>query len=240
MECLAGRLRRLLLVLVAGLATAAAAHAQSALYSFSAPAYTTTSNHTAADCSPVIGGCVTYTAGLSVSGSFTMATAIPASFSGSVTPTSWSFSNGVNTLSSSSPAARISITATTNGSGVLTSATLNANQWLDGLGSGHASDAAINNTSSNIRTNYVQIFSNGTGSGISQSGCFTISPVDRCGGFLFDSYSSGGNFSGGTWTTTIPAPVPTLSQWAMALLMGLLGVAGFLRLRRVNSNRLRS
>lgn len=37
----------------------------------------------------------------------------------------------------------------------------------------------------------------------------------------------------GVITVQTPAPIPTLSEWAMILLVSLMGLLGFLRLRRV-------
>jgi hypothetical protein len=114
----------------------AAADAQ-VTYSYVSPTYAGVAPHTAGDCSAV-GGCVDYSIGQSVVGSITLATPLAPNLSDSLVPATsvveYSFSDGVNTISSSEPGARLyGFQVSTDASGVITSAVIEVQEWRDGL-----------------------------------------------------------------------------------------------------------
>lgn len=240
MQLAVSRIVRALAGLFVALWFAGMANAQ-ATYTFTGGTYSATSNHTAADCTAV-GGCADYSTAQSIAGSFTVAAPLAANLTNSAVSasavSSYSFSDGINTISSSNPGARIlSLSVTTNSSGTITSAGMSIQKWRDGLASGHVAIAA-SSTTSNGRFDSME-FSNSTGYAFNNRFC-TIVGVSSAGAAdscltsppQTDEYTSSGTALSGSWTSPAPATVPTLSEWAMIGLAGLLAILGMLSIQR--------
>jgi len=216
--------------------TAASAWA-SATYTFTSTNLGTFSNYTTCSTGP----CANYNSSMQLTGSFTLAAALPANFSGAsdITSqvTSYSFSDGLNTYSSSDPNSRIyQFFISTDGTGAISVASILIERWQSGS-SPHSvgnrvalfnlNGASINQAENNLTCVSV---GSGTSSGI----------ADVCQLANNDAASSTSSASLGSWTgggspgggggsptptpTPAPAPVgtPTLGEWGMISLAVLL------------------
>jgi hypothetical protein len=218
----------------AGLATGAA---EAATYTYTSGLYTAVLPHAAADCTPV-GGCTDYTLTESITGSFTTAIPLAANLSfAPVTPLSYSFSDGVNTIADSQAGARIDeFEVSTDNAGNITGVQIFLMAWRDGGGPvpPHAQTNADSPTA-NARLNAIVITPGGV-AGDNDMYCSNYgAPADTCTGATSDSFSSaGGNSTPGVWVTKL-FPVPTLSETMLALFAVLLGSLGFTSVRRWRS-----
>jgi hypothetical protein len=174
-----------------------------------------------------------------VSGSFTLASALPPNFSGatdiSSQITAYSFSDGINTYANTDPNSRIyQFNIATDSTGLISVGSILLEVWQSGS-SPHAigdrvtlvnlNGPTINQSENNLSCTAVT--NGGTGSGVADvcqfaSGDGGTSTASAAMG----SYSGGGTGGGG------PTPVPTLGEWGMIFLTLLLGVFAWLRLRR--------
>jgi len=207
-----------------------------ATYTFSSSTYGTINNFT----SCVTGPCATYTSAMTISGSFTVATALGPNFSGatdiSSQVTAYSFTDGVNTYTNTDPNARLyQFNVATDGTGAISVASLLIERWQSGT-SPHAvgdrfalinlNGPSINQAENDLTCTTV---GGGTGSGV----------ADLCVLGNTDPSSSRASTTTGNWTgpggVTPPPPtaVPTLGEWGMIFLTLLLGYFAWMRLRRV-------
>ena len=104
-----------------------------ATYTFSSDNYFSIANFSSCDSGP----CANYTASMSLTGSFTLASALPPNFSGGADITSqvtaYSFSDGVNTYASTNPNSRIyNFAVVTDGSGNITIGNILLELWQSG------------------------------------------------------------------------------------------------------------
>lgn len=224
--------RTLFLAIVAAAGVSAAT-----TYTFSSTAYNAPSNFT--NCTT--GPCSNYSTAMSITGSFTVASALGPNFSGatdiSSQVTAYSFTDGVNTYTNTDPNARLyQFNVATDGSGNISVASLLVEKWQSGS-SPHAvgnrvavlnlNGPTINQAENNLSCTVV---GGGTGSGV----------TDLCVTATNDAASSIATASQGTWTGGgssgnpggTPTPVPTLGEWGMICLAGLLVVFAGYRLRR--------
>jgi hypothetical protein len=180
-------------------------------------AYATTYTFTGTNYESVSGS---YTTAMRVTGSITTSSPIPPNsvnidISGILT--SWSFFDGVQTISSvngvTSP--HQPPTAATNASGTIIGVVIHA----------YSKPVA---TVVGQPQNYILLiaFQN-----ISRHGsvCANVRPNGFCGAAQFGD--AGVTNTAGVWQTVASTPIPTMSQWSLILLTLLLGMVGFARLR---------
>jgi hypothetical protein len=197
------RARRLLRRAALGLLLAGMAlPARSATYSYTSPLFSAINDNTTC----AVGTCATYTTAMRVTGSFTTPAPLPPNLtSANITSavSSYSFDDGVNTIGSSDPDARIRFfNVTTDGSGAITDALIVVHQWT--TGSNPHDDLAD-------RLNEIVIGpdSIGRNNGFCGPGGIVVS-ADVCSSFFSDTNSSfGGTPDDGTWTSPAPQPPTT-------------------------------
>jgi hypothetical protein len=209
------------------LATAAFSALAATTYNYTGPLYTTVSNHTTC----VVGTCADYSTSMRVTGSFTVNVPLAANLSGvdistSANLLSWSFFDGVNTISSVTPNASIYpgfFRVSTNASGNVTSATdIVVEMFTTSVGTGFSS-----------RVNSIGVGDSAPGDyGLNNQSCLALSG-NSCTNSVSDANSSDGvNFSPGSWSS--PAlTVPTLSKAALFILFVMCGIVGLWFSRRV-------
>ena len=165
---------------------------------------------------------------MTVSGSFTTASALSPNLSLQnvvAQVTDFSFSDGINTYAFADSNSRMYLFAvTTNGSGQITAYEILIELWTSGT-SPH---------SSGDRFSYMFI-TNGNTLAFNNSRCVGVGPgnsgvADSCDSENPDSSRSAASGPAGTWTSS--SPVPTLGEWGMILLAGLLILYGRSRIRR--------
>jgi len=207
-------------------------------YSYTGPLYTSTTDFTP-PCGT--GPCADYALGQRISGQFTTAAPLPPNL---VSPdahasvTSYSFTDGVNTYSSSDPNTRFSIFAISTdvaGNIIAASSEVQIQLWQSGSNphtagaraavfdacSGSCGGLGGDHVDNNFICTSVQV-SGGGGGNID---------ADTCAGGSGDPSTSAASVtagSTGTWSTLAPqqsSSIPTLSEWALILLSLL--VAGF-------------
>jgi IPTL-CTERM motif len=173
------------------------------------------------------GSCANYTVGQSVNGQFTTATPLGANLVDQniyARITSYSFTDGINTYSSSSPNVRFyNVTVSTDAAANITSFDVILQLWQTGLTPHSAGN----------RFSYFEVGTN-IGQAVNNAPCTAVGTglagqPDTCIGTTQDSSTSFGfSPATGTWLTqqTPQQPIPTLSQRAMMLLsLLMLGVA---------------
>ena len=206
------------------------AHAQPTTYvGTSKGNYTTFTNHGVCNTSP----CQNFTTAMSGSGVFTTSAPLaPNLTSFNVVPllTSYSFSDGLTTYSNTDPNTRIwEFMVTTNGSGAITNVVFSLERWFTSAASHAVGDR-------------LSVFQTMDSTAYHNMNCTTlaVSPAgtaDSCSMGLPDLSSSIAEPFSLTWTSTAPAPataasIPTLSQWGVMLLAGLMGLFALVQMRR--------
>lgn len=196
-----------------------------ATYTYTGGLYPAVANFTP-PCSA--GPCADYSTSMRVTGWFTTAVPLATNLaSQDVTSlvTSYSFSDGINTIASSDPNARIYLpfVISTDGSGniVPASSSLSVMLWETGTAPHNAAD----------RLSYID--PTGGSNAVNNNGCATVGlsiagTPDSCSGITGDAAMSVADVPAGTWVFTNPSAnpstVPTLSEWAVILLSLLLAV----------------
>lgn len=198
-------------------------------YTATVSSYTSVSNFISC---PAGQTCENYTTSMSQSGSFTVSTPLAPNLLNSniaAMVTSYSFSDGINTYSSTELDSRLNqIRVTTDGSGVITNAVINLVKWLSGANGSHVSGdrysfillgtQSVNNQTCNVVENSPE--------GDSET-CFTSA------GNQGASVALGGVV---TWSSAVAStaiqPIPTLSEWAMIIMASLMA---FFAIRKVRS-----
>ncbi len=188
------------------LATLLSLPALAVTYQYTGPNFTSVSNFTP-PC-PATSVCANYAVGMRITGSFSTAAPLPAGFAGSVVGsiTSYSFSDGVNTIASTGSGSRLSgFYLRTDSSGAIIYAQIGLQQWQRGAGT-HA-----------VGDKYNNIYLNSPGSshaGVNSFTCMAvgISPAgaaDACTqpGEGIDGSSALVNPGTGVWTLAPPARV---------------------------------
>jgi hypothetical protein len=206
--------------------------AYSATYVYTGSNYATVVDHTTC----TAGTCADYSTSMSATGSFTTAAALPPNLSAvEITPlvTSYSFSDGLNTYTSSDPNGRVvEFRVSTDGSGaiVATGTTITLHTWTTGS-SPHAIGDRFNELGlrsiGDVASNNLTCAGVGTASssGVPDS-CLGI------GGLITDS-SNAFNFVAGAWVASVAAiEVPTVSIWALTALGSIILAVGVGLLRR--------
>lgn len=203
------------------------AHAQSTTYVAASTAnYTTFANFTACGTPP----CQNFSTAMSVSGSFTTSAPLAANLaSANVAPliTSYSFSDGLTTYANTDPDSRIYFfEITTNGSGAITDVNILLERWLTGTSPHVAGD----------RIAFLQTY-DGTANNNWRCNTIAVSPAgaaDSCSAAVNDTSSSRAS----KFTLTVApaaskaASIPTLSEWGLIGLSGLLGFSILLHMWR--------
>jgi hypothetical protein len=177
------------------------------------------------------GPCQNYVLSAPPSGSFTTASPLAGSLTNTdITPliTSFNFSDGINPYSSTDPAVRmVQILATTDPSGAIVGASFFVERWLTG-----SLPHAVNDRFSGI------LMFGLAASALHNVPCITtgVAPsgaADTCIGGLTDASSSTAGPVTLAWSTAAaPAAIPTLSEWGLAIVAGLMALASFAALRR--------
>jgi len=210
------------------LCTAAVAHAQPTTYVATATGnYTLLTNFTLC----VTGPCQNFNTGIGASGSFTTSAPLAANLAGAnITPlvTAFSFSDGIHTYSSTDLAARIFLfNVSTNASGAITTTDIRIQRWLTGTSPHVPGDR------------HSWIFFQATGEVDHNAECLTVaaSPAgvaDSCTLVLGADTSRSLAFGSARVWSIAAAPVasaaisvPTLSEWGVILLVGLVALAAF-------------
>ncbi|MDA8457201.1 IPTL-CTERM sorting domain-containing protein [Acidovorax sp. GBBC 3334] len=198
--------------------------------------YTTIQNYT--NCTTVPASlCANFLTTHNVSGSFTTAGALPANAANleiGSTVTSYSFSNGLDTVASTDTNARLNtLRISTDASGNITS--VNVMQivlWQSGTAphtAGNRFAAFVVAGTNGTSTHNSSCATTGTGnSGVTDT-CLTATVTDT-------SRSTGNNSPVSVSMAAAPvattAAIPTLSEWGLILMASLLGMFGIARLRR--------
>lgn len=221
------------LFLVAIMATSGWA---SATYTFTSTNYSGVTTFT----SCAVGPCANYTTSMHITGSFTLASALPPNFSGatdiSSQITAYSFSDGINTYANTDPNARIyQFNIATDGTGNISVGSILLEVWQSGTSPHSAGDRVtlvnlngptINQSENNLGCTMVT--NGGTGSGVADVCQFASSDGSSSAASSdMGSYSGPSGGGGGG-----PTAVPTLGEWGMIFLTVLLGGFAWLRLRR--------
>lgn len=194
--------------------------AHAATYQYTGPVYTGITDFTA-PCDPTA-TCQNYPAGGRVTGQFTTAAPLGLLSDTSILAqlTSYSFTDGIHTFSSSDSRSRVLLfRVTTNVSGQITSAHISLQQWAEAR-----SPHLVNDWFGNLF-----ISSAGTVIARHNSRCDSVDAFDDVCGAVSDpaSSSSASAVTPGAWQTVHePTSVPTLSTWALLALAGLIGLAG--------------
>ena len=177
--------------------------------------------------------CTNYTSTQSVSGHFTVPTVLAAdldkvSIAGMVG--AFSFTDGINTYASSDTHARVLVfSVTTDPGGNLSAAQISVQKWLP--------DTSPHNPGDRLSFFYID----GTAAyAVNNSLCdrlgtSSVGTVDSCNRFFMDSSHSEGHQAAVAYAFTPdanPAPIPTLSEWGMIILAGVLAMGGFVGMRR--------
>ena len=199
---------------------------QAATYSVTSANYSNITDFTA----PCAGGsCANYTAAMHFSGTFDVATLAPNLANVAITPTSFSFNDGVNTYASADPDVRIyQFRVTTDAGGNLTDVDINLEKWLSaphGVGA-YWSYANVGGGSAVNRHNALCGVVGNSPAGVADS-CL----LDNAG-----PQRSVGATGLGSLTYALvaaPATVPTLSQWAQIVLVSLMTLVGLWQARRL-------
>jgi hypothetical protein len=196
----------------------------------------------------VVGPCASFTTAMRVSGSFTVAAALPANFGPSniiAQVTSYSFSNGITTFTNTNPNSRIgSFVVATDGTGNISVASgdIYLQLWLTGSSPHSPGDRAADmDVGPGLSGSFTPTTNNQACSTVGTAGSGV---TDTCTFFSArDSSTSFASNNGGSWTIGpgggpggpgAPAPtgVPALGEWGVILLGFLLAVVAWLRLRR--------
>jgi IPTL-CTERM motif len=188
-------------------------------YTFTGPTYTSFNNYV----SCLAPNCSNYTTSMRIRGSFTVASPLEPNLSMSdILPQalSWSFNDGVNTISSSGlPAWAPWIRISTDSKGDITSHEIGLSNWQ--------TTAGVNNYINNVLT--------GTSGGRSNSAslCNEMLSNSECSFLSSNPSSSQALYIGyGTWVSSsippAPNPIPTLSEWAqIAMMLMMIAAAGW-------------
>jgi hypothetical protein len=210
------------------------AFASTFTYSYTGPFYTGASSFIANHSTCTIGVCADYTASMRVTGSFTLAAPLAAGLVNSnITPLTYSFNDGINTIASSDPNAFIGgIQISTDGTGAITAWFVSVSQWTTGTPGAHVAGDRLNMI---ISDNPVQDV------GTNNTSCLNVLVNQHCNGVHNDSNTSEGGIDVvGAWTfsfvtSAAPTAVPTLSAWGASLLSVLLIVFGMFGMWRRRS-----
>lgn len=177
------------------------------------------------------GPCQNYVLSAPPSGSFRTASPLPGSLINTdITPlvTSFNFSDGINAYSNIDPSARlVQILATTDPSGAIVGASFFVQRWLTG-----SAPHIVNDRFSGMLVFGV------AASALHNVPCITtgVAPsgaADTCIGGLTDASSSTAGPVTLAWSAAAaPAAIPSLSEWGLALMAGLMALASFAALRR--------
>ena len=181
----------------------------------------------------VVGPCQDFTLAMGVSGSFTTSNPLAGNLAGAsiaASVTSFNFSDGLTTYSSSDPAARVYMfQVSTNAAGAITGTTIVLNRWDTGT-----SPHSINDRHS------LMLVTNSSQSGRNyKCTAIAVSPAgvaDACDTEIADTGSS--NASGATvaWssvtTVSTARSIPSLSDFGLIIMSGILGLVAFGAMRR--------
>jgi hypothetical protein len=163
--------------------------------------------------------CANYTTSMTQTGSFTLSSPVGANLvNATITPTAYSFSDGINTYSNTDAGSRINhFKLTTNGSGNITSTDIVLSKWL-----------SVTNGGVNDRVSY---FGSSTGFSSNNERCTAVSTsggLNTCSSSLGPVYNDGGSSARGATAASItpeaPSAIPTLSEWALIFLASLMAM----------------
>lgn len=223
------RFWRALFVVIASFFAATLAFAQPTVYSnaTSGPFFALT-NFTA-PCT--IGPCQNFSAGMLGSASFTTASPLPSNLVNAdirALVTAYTLTSGIDTISSTNPNARFTISVSTDGTGAITFANVQAHVWITPSVAHVLGD----------RASYISF--SGVMNGAHNRPCGALgglpgNPPDSCIFFPGDSSSSSAAANIGAWSMAPlvpPSAIPSLSTWGLICLAGLLAMFSAIALRR--------
>lgn len=175
-------------------------------------------------CATGAGTCANHTTSMHVTGSFTVNTALPVGVTNSDITSllaSFSFSDGLGTFASTDPKVRVlSFRVTTNSAGRLVNVSFQIMKWTSGA-------------LPHVAGSRLDFVSGGEGK-VAYHNAYCSMPAgsDACGdaGFELDSSTSRVSYASGSWADT--AATPTLSEWGLLALAGLMGAYGWRLIRR--------
>lgn len=188
------------------------------------------------------GVCASFTPAMKISGSFTVSgSSLPANLTLSEigpTVTAYSFSDGVNTYSSTDTASsRMDrFMVTTDNNGALTAVLIQLQVWKTGT-QPHSGTNRFSWMRISTSLNTDNFYHNNGCSSVGQS---TAGSVDACLQNGLDGNSSSGGSLLGVWTlgaitppvSATPTSIPTLSDWGVLLLASLMVLFGIWHTRR--------
>lgn len=218
---------RVVATIAALLVGSVASAATTTTYNYAGQPYTLFHNHTTC----TLGTCVDYSTSMRVTGSFTVSTPLAPNLSHvdistSANLLSWTFFDGVNTISSTTPNAYIYpgiFQVSTDALGNVTSATdIVVGDFIGSVGIGS-------------RVNAIGVGDDAPGDyGLNNDSCNVVTG-NACTNETSDTNASSGlNFIAGAWTTPLmPLTVPALSPTTLLILIAACGVVGLFLLRRL-------
>ena len=199
---------------------------QAATYSVTSANYNNITDFTP-PCAPG-STCANYTPAMHFAGTFDVATLAPNLANVAITPTSFSFNDGINVYASSNPDVRIyQFRVTTDAGGNLTDVDINLEKWLSAphvIGA-YWSYANVGGGSAVNRNNALCGVVGNSPAGVADSCLLDNAGPQR-------SVGATGLASLTYALVAAPANVPTLSQWAQIVLGGLLTLVGLGQARR--------
>lgn len=195
-----------------------------ATYTYTGPFFNSFTNHTTC----TLGTCTDYSSAMHVTGSFSTATPLAPNLANSdisAAIASYSFNDGINTIASSNPNARISIfqVSTDNSGAIIPTWAFSVYQWSSGVTGAHVSGD---------RLNFISSVPNSINErGVNNVSCTSVGVADTCTTAVNTSDTSigfRGSTGAGTWISPLLAtPVPTLSTWSMIVLFALIALFGW-------------
>ncbi len=216
-------------------ASATAAFAQATDYTLNVGGnYTSLNNAAAAPCD--IGPCHEFTSSERMTGSFRLnaplAPNLAASNLAAADVTSYSFSNGVTTFDSTDPNVRLNqIQVSTDGAGVVTSFAIWLNRWnVLPHAPGDGANGRLGYMSVTEWNQYAQHNMTCDAVGTAPSGTTDACTSNSAG--TDTTSATAATINTLTAATVAPAPVPTLSEWAMILLGLMLAGGAALHIQR--------
>ncbi len=178
-----------------------------------------------------VGPCQNFTLAMGPSGSFTVSSPLAANLANAnvlASVTSFSFNDGLTTYTNTDPNVRVHrIRVTTNAAAAITAVDILIERWESGT-SPHA-----------IGDRFSFIFLPSTARRNAVCSSVGVSPAgvaDSCNSENVDASSSQASGATISWTSaavaTSTASIPTMSEWGLLLMAGLMGMGGYFALRR--------
>lgn len=215
-------------------AMASPSAAAAAVYTYVGTNYTVFYDNCTPPGNPAAGPCVTYTAAMHASGSFTLDAPLPPNFGPADismrSDLKWSFSDGVNTYSSSDtahalvPSGQFVVQTDAAGVPVYSGTVIGLDLWQTTPG--------VNNFINFLNIGY-RPYSPPPGD-YANTGwqCFKVNGNDCTTDNYGPNIANAASSAAGTWSVAASVAAPSLGPWALALLLGVMALFGGQAVRR--------